>query len=268
MGDQRAIHTISGGPMYGGLARAKKAMLRSSRGFQHDTFHVGAYCMERPQEEIIFDEEDLSTGARGRTPSSSLCHLRSCGQLLGEESIGGHCNYPTTRPQSAEDPHPRGGDASSFIGKLSTLGHQDGEITVFNAPMQYNVIISRPSLNAFRAITSIYHQKLNFPTPEGIREERGDRSICQEYHHTTWKEEPQAWDLELWNELLTPMEVGLLQEEYYLKEPQEEEDSNAPKLKEEPKLETIEQIKLVALDPNDETRTVRLGIELEPDALK
>ncbi|KAK6144766.1 hypothetical protein DH2020_021586 [Rehmannia glutinosa] len=57
------------------------------------------------------------------------------------------------------------------------------------------------------------------------------------------EEEPQAWDLELWNELLTPAEVGLLQKEDYLEEPQDEEDSSTRRPKEELKLEAVEQIK-------------------------
>ncbi|KAK6163970.1 hypothetical protein DH2020_000834 [Rehmannia glutinosa] len=44
----------------------------------------------------------------------------------------------------------------------------------------------------------------------------------------------------------------------------EEEDSDVLKLKEEPKLEVVEQIKLMVLDPTDETKTVRFGTELEP----
>ncbi|KAK6159632.1 hypothetical protein DH2020_006946 [Rehmannia glutinosa] len=89
--------------------------------------------------------------------------------------------------------------------------------------------------------------------------------ICgaQECHIIAWKEEPQAWDLELWNELITPMEVCLLQEENYPEEHQEEEDYDVLKLKEEPKLEVVEQIKLVVLDPTDETKTVRFG-RVEP----
>ncbi|KAK6128271.1 hypothetical protein DH2020_037984 [Rehmannia glutinosa] len=98
--------------------------------------------------------------------------------------------------------------------------------------------------------------KLKFFTPEGTGEERGDWSITLECHHIAWKEEPQVWDLEIWNELLTPAEVGLLQEEDYLEEPQKEEDFIVRWLKEEPKLEAVEQNKLVVLDPNDEIRTV------------
>ncbi|XP_024018686.1 uncharacterized protein LOC112090799 [Morus notabilis] len=35
---------------------------------------------------------------------------------------------------------------------------------------QYNAVIGRPTLQALRAVTSIYHQKVKFPTPNGIGE--------------------------------------------------------------------------------------------------
>ncbi|KAK6123537.1 hypothetical protein DH2020_042720 [Rehmannia glutinosa] len=46
---------------------------------------------------------------------------------------------------------------------------------------------------------------------------------------------------------------------------QEEEDSSTHRWKEEPKLEEVEQIKLVVLDPNDEIRTVHPETKLESD---
>ena len=40
---------------------------------------------------------------------------------------------------------------------------------------QFNVVIERPALRALRAITSIYHQLMKFPTTSGIGQVRGNQ---------------------------------------------------------------------------------------------
>ncbi|XP_024026719.1 uncharacterized protein LOC112093118 [Morus notabilis] len=41
---------------------------------------------------------------------------------------------------------------------------------VIKGGSQYNAVIGRPTLQALRAITSVYHQKVKFPTPNGVSE--------------------------------------------------------------------------------------------------
>ena len=41
---------------------------------------------------------------------------------------------------------------------------------VIKGGSQYNAVIGRPTLQALRAVTSIYHQKVKFPTPKGVGE--------------------------------------------------------------------------------------------------
>ncbi|KAL0391484.1 UNVERIFIED_CONTAM: hypothetical protein Slati_4533500 [Sesamum latifolium] len=45
---------------------------------------------------------------------------------------------------------------------------------VVDVPSAYNVILGRPTLNAFQAVISMYHMKLKFPTPGGVGEVQGD----------------------------------------------------------------------------------------------
>lgn len=40
---------------------------------------------------------------------------------------------------------------------------------------QYNVVIGGLTLQALRAITSVYHQKVKFPTPNGIGEMKSNQ---------------------------------------------------------------------------------------------
>ncbi|KAL0413206.1 UNVERIFIED_CONTAM: hypothetical protein Sradi_1522300 [Sesamum radiatum] len=45
---------------------------------------------------------------------------------------------------------------------------------VVDVPSAYNVILDRPTLNAFQAVISTYHMKIKFPTPGGVGEVQGD----------------------------------------------------------------------------------------------
>ncbi|KAL0448850.1 UNVERIFIED_CONTAM: hypothetical protein Slati_1441400 [Sesamum latifolium] len=45
---------------------------------------------------------------------------------------------------------------------------------VVDVPSAYNVILGRPTLNAFQVVISIYHMKIKFPTPGGVGEVQGD----------------------------------------------------------------------------------------------
>ncbi|KAL0313355.1 UNVERIFIED_CONTAM: hypothetical protein Sradi_5734800 [Sesamum radiatum] len=63
---------------------------------------------------------------------------------------------------------------------------------VVDAPLQYNVILGRPSLNSFQAIASTYHLKLKFPTRNGVGEEVGDRRQARECYANSLKKESKG----------------------------------------------------------------------------
>ncbi|KAL0285976.1 UNVERIFIED_CONTAM: hypothetical protein Sradi_7159300 [Sesamum radiatum] len=48
------------------------------------------------------------------------------------------------------------------------------EFLVVDVPSAYNVILGRPTLNAFQAVISIYHMKIKFPTLGGVGKVQGD----------------------------------------------------------------------------------------------
>ncbi|KAL0394774.1 UNVERIFIED_CONTAM: hypothetical protein Slati_4443600 [Sesamum latifolium] len=58
---------------------------------------------------------------------------------------------------------------------------------IVDTPSAYNVILGRPSLNAFQAIASTYHLKLKFSTPNGIGEEVGDQRQARECYANSLK---------------------------------------------------------------------------------
>ncbi|XP_016481444.1 uncharacterized protein LOC107802451 [Nicotiana tabacum] len=51
---------------------------------------------------------------------------------------------------------------------------------VVDGDIGYNIILSRPWLHKMKAIPSTYHQLLKFPTPEGIKQIRGDQLAVRE----------------------------------------------------------------------------------------
>ncbi|KAL0402711.1 UNVERIFIED_CONTAM: hypothetical protein Slati_4301000 [Sesamum latifolium] len=71
--------------------------------------------------------------------------------------------------------HPRG-----LISLPLTLGAGPAQRTcalkflVVDVPWAYNVILGRPTLNAFQAVISMYHMKIKFSTPGGVGKVKGD----------------------------------------------------------------------------------------------
>ena len=45
---------------------------------------------------------------------------------------------------------------------------------VIDQPSAFNVVLGRPSLRELRAVTSIHHLLMKFPTPHGVGEVKGD----------------------------------------------------------------------------------------------
>ncbi|XP_070047080.1 uncharacterized protein [Nicotiana tomentosiformis] len=51
---------------------------------------------------------------------------------------------------------------------------------VVDSDMGYNIILGRPWLHKMKVVPSTYHQLLKFPTPEGIKQIRGDQPATRE----------------------------------------------------------------------------------------
>ncbi|KAL5583615.1 hypothetical protein UlMin_016057 [Ulmus minor] len=59
---------------------------------------------------------------------------------------------------------------------------QSVEFVVVDYPSPYNAIIGRPTLNAIRAVTSIYHLSVKFPTVGGIGIIKGDQQASRDIY--------------------------------------------------------------------------------------
>ncbi|KZT76723.1 hypothetical protein F511_46252 [Dorcoceras hygrometricum] len=75
---------------------------------------------------------------------------------------------------------------------------------VVNSSSAYNVILGRPSLNAFQAVASTYHMKLKFPTPSGAGEAIGDSRLARECHAITLRRSAES------KRRLSPSETSLV----------------------------------------------------------
>ena len=61
----------------------------------------------------------------------------------------------------------------------------------------YNVIIGRPTLNRWKAATSIYYLKVKFPTDNGVGEVKGDQVLAREcYQAVLTAKKNHSWVIE------------------------------------------------------------------------
>ena len=59
---------------------------------------------------------------------------------------------------------------------------KDVTFLVVDCSSAYNVILGRPTLNSWKAVTSTYHLLIKFPTEYGVGEVRGDQvAACKCY---------------------------------------------------------------------------------------
>ena len=59
---------------------------------------------------------------------------------------------------------------------------------VVDAPSAYNTLLSRPSLNAIKAIPSAYHMMIKFPTTSGVGMVQGDQRVARECYSASVKQ--------------------------------------------------------------------------------
>ena len=57
------------------------------------------------------------------------------------------------------------------------------DFLVINQPSAFNAVLDRPSHRALKAITSIYHLLMKFPSPNGVGEVHGNQNEVRECHN-------------------------------------------------------------------------------------
>ena len=59
---------------------------------------------------------------------------------------------------------------------------------IVDAPLAYNMLLGRPSLNTIRAIPSAYHMVIKFPTANGVGMVRGNQRVAIECYSASMKQ--------------------------------------------------------------------------------
>ena len=81
---------------------------------------------------------------------------------------------------------------------------------IVNAPSAYNMLLSRLSLNAIKAIPSTYHMVIKFPTVSGVGMVRGDQRVAMECSSASVKQKAvdnvYIDELDMRDEVLTRLE--------------------------------------------------------------
>ena len=76
-----------------------------------------------------------------------------------------------------------------------TLGEPPRQATtaarflIVDAPLAYNMLLGRPSLNAIKSIPSAYHLIIKFPTVNGVGTVRGDQRVARECYAASMKQQ-------------------------------------------------------------------------------
>ncbi|XP_024027141.1 uncharacterized protein LOC112093260 [Morus notabilis] len=191
------IRTIFGGPYLGGTSRrAQKEYAREAKEkFSQRIMNVSGHeakAARYDDAEITFSEVD----ARG-------VHFPQSDALVVEAMIGNHImvdngssvdilyadcldkmGIPRSRLQNSAQPlYGFTGDSVVTEGAIElpmTIGDRPHTSTVMlkflvvKGGDQYNAVIGCPTLRTLRAVTSIYHQMMKFPTPNGTGKGRGN----------------------------------------------------------------------------------------------
>ena len=63
------------------------------------------------------------------------------------------------------------------------------DFLVINQPSAFHAVLNRSSLRALKAITSIYHLLMKFPTPNGMGEVRGNQDEVRKCYNQAVKNE-------------------------------------------------------------------------------
>ena len=135
------------------------------------------------------------------------------------------------------------------------------EFIVVDTPSAYNTLLGRPILVGLGAITSVRHLAMKFPTPRGTGIIRGDYLAARECYNisTSGKGHAVAQTLVL----IAELKVG---ETRAAAEAREVEDFDPRVGEEMADMEPVEELDEVYLDPNNQSKTIRIRKNLTEES--
>uniref|UniRef100_A0A2N9H2V5 RNase H type-1 domain-containing protein n=1 Tax=Fagus sylvatica TaxID=28930 RepID=A0A2N9H2V5_FAGSY len=182
LGTAGEIRTIVGGPVAGGISHTSRKVYARQ---VHNIFVV-----QRTPKNIRLDDQIISfseENARGTHQphddalviTMSIADFTTRRVMIDNSSSTDILYLPAYQQMKLdkEKLRPMGAPLVGFAGdKVSKAV----DFLVVDCPSAYNAIIGQPTLNRLRAVTSIYHPLLKFPTEHGIGEVRGDQIAARE----------------------------------------------------------------------------------------
>ena len=136
------------------------------------------------------------------------------------------------------------------------------EFIIVDRPSVYNVILGRPTLNESKAVVSIYHLAMKFPTEGGIGVFRGNKEGARKYYmEVVNKVCRNAPALATMATIFTVDEIEVPGGEV---KRLSDLDSQIPE--EDIRAHPVEDLVPYQLDPEHPYRTIMLGSKLNPDS--
>ena len=88
------------------------------------------------------------------------------------------------------------GESKTTMGEVTLPVYAEGinkqvRFLVVKVISGYNVILGKPWIHDMKAVPSIYHQSLKFPTGKGVKEIKGEQRLARECYHKTIKGKSQ-----------------------------------------------------------------------------
>ncbi|XP_073159167.1 uncharacterized protein [Henckelia pumila] len=190
-----------GGPACGDTNHAWKNLARATRGdhpYSRPVFTQIVHEISRPSEEVSFGNVDLETSRDEHNDAliiSAIIFNFWVKKILVDSGSSAEIiftgNFRISNTQLMQVKTPLidfAGETVEAAGKLTLplyLRSYPRRTTkmvkclVVKAPSPYNVILGRPSLNLFQAISSTYHMKLKFQISDGIGDAIGDSRLAR-----------------------------------------------------------------------------------------
>ena len=277
---QEDIRTVYGGPHLGGDSqRARDRYAREAKTPPLTNVH---HLEEKPFKSSRKEAEEITfTAADGRWvhhphndplvitttignmnvhrtlvdngSSVDILYLKAYEQM----GIGLHKLTPTPTPLygfTGDSLIPVGSvNLALTVGTYPRIATVMANFLVVDCPSAFNAVLGRPTLKELRAITSIHHLLMKFPTSNGVGEARGCQSDARECYNNSLRTAGKS---------KKPEQALVVSEQRPVSTGPMSEDLDPRQLEDEPKTGPVEDLIEVAVSEQEPTRMLKLGKNL------
>ncbi|XP_012837573.1 PREDICTED: uncharacterized protein LOC105958118 [Erythranthe guttata] len=270
------IHTIFGGPAGGDSNRSRRAHLRELQELRGELAMMYRVSVAPPITFGVEDETGIQQPHNDALVITAMVANYDVARILVDTGSSADIIYYECFRQMRLNFEVRKVD-TALIGFAGEVVQPMGEVTlpvslgtdplkatravrflIIDAPSTYNMIMGRPSMNAFEAVVSTFHMKMKFPVLDRVGEVRGDQETSRRCYNQALRGQrrinPVGWD----KGNLRPGsdDIGRAEEKRPRLDPEEKEEAH---------VQPMEELKVIQLDVNDPTRTTRIGTTLNEE---